>query len=66
MICFFSGVICQSGIIMMRQDMMGLEKYKVYIDLMWTELHPIWGFGLILVGALMFGYALKQGEKDAS
>lgn len=54
------GYLFNAGSQMFRQDLMGKEKYMQMVDLMWVDLSPYWGLGIMLIAAFAFVHETRK------
>lgn len=61
-----AGIVFKDGVLMFRQDLMGLEKYVSYLEYHWVNLHWAAGFAVAIVGIFIFVCELREAEKQAA
>lgn len=51
---FIFGCLFYTGLRMFYQEMMGLEKYIVYVKSTWIEMSPLWGLATMVIAIIFF------------
>ena len=59
----FLGFLFGTGLDMFRQDLWGKEKYMQMVDLLWVDLSPYWGLGIMIIAMVLISREATNAKR---